>query len=84
MNRRRIEVEVPRLGEDVSKAVLVGWMVRPGDRVQPGDPLFELETDKAVFEVEAEVGGTVVEVLAEEGADVVPGQVVLVIEAEGP
>ena len=84
MSHRRVEVAVPRLGEDVSKAVLVGWMVRPGDRVQPGDPLFEIETDKAVFEVEAEVEGTVAEVLAEEGAAVVPGQVVLVIEAQGP
>ncbi len=84
MKRGRVEVEVPRLGQDVSRAVLVGWMVRPGDRVRPGDPLFELETDKAVFEVEAEVEGTVVEVLAEEGAEVTPGQVVLVIEPEGP
>ncbi len=77
-----VEVRVPRLGDDVATAVLVAWHVAEGDRVRDGDVLLEVETDKAVFEVEAEVDGVVVEVLAEPGARVSPDQVVARIRPE--
>ncbi len=71
-----VEVRVPRLGDDVATAVLVTWHVAEGDRVRDGDVLFEVETDKAVFEVEAEVDGVVIEVLVQSGTQVSPDQVV--------
>lgn len=70
------DVVVPRLGADVAAVTLVAWLVEPGARVRDGDPLFEVETDKAVFEVEAETDGTLTEVLAAAGDAVAPGAVV--------
>jgi len=71
-----VDVVVPSLGEDVSTVMLVAWLVEPGGASVEGEPLFEVETDKAVFEVEAEVTGTLAEVLAGAGAVVPPGAVV--------
>ena len=71
-----VDVVVPSLGEDVSTVMLVAWLVEPGGACDEGEPLFEVETDKAVFEVEAEVTGTLTEVLADAGAAVSPGAVV--------
>jgi pyruvate dehydrogenase E2 component (dihydrolipoamide acetyltransferase) len=48
----------------------VEWLVAPGDKVEPGAPLANIETDKAVFEVESPVAGTVLEQFFEEGADI--------------
>ncbi|RTI61102.1 branched-chain alpha-keto acid dehydrogenase subunit E2, partial [Thermus scotoductus] len=54
-----MELKLPELGDNVSAATVVGVLVKEGDRVAPGDPLLELETDKAVMEVPAEAGGVV-------------------------
>lgn len=54
-----MELRLPELGDNVSVATVVGVLVKEGDRVVPGQPLLELETDKAVMEVPAEAGGVV-------------------------
>jgi len=69
-----IEVIVPALGAGVEKVLLVAWHVGPGGVVTAEEVLFEVETDKAVFEVEAEVAGTLVEILAGPGDLVKPGE----------
>jgi pyruvate dehydrogenase E2 component (dihydrolipoamide acetyltransferase) len=48
-----IEITVPRLGWNMDQGVFVGWNKNEGDLVQAGEPLFSLETDKAVQEVES-------------------------------
>src|SRR6185312_11083118 len=48
---------VPRLGWNMERGVFMSWLVREGDVIRPGEPLFELEGDKAVQEVEALDGG---------------------------
>ena len=73
---RCVDVVVPDLGEDVSSVTVVGWLVEPGDVAEEGEPLFEVETDKAVFEVEAEASGTLEEVLVGAGGTATPGAVV--------
>lgn len=73
---RLVDVLVPALGEGIEKVLLVAWRVGPGAAVHAEEPLFEVETDKAVFEVEAEVSGTLAEVLAGAGESVAPGAVV--------
>lgn len=79
-----MEVKLPELGDNVTQATVVGVLVKEGDRVEPGQPLLELETDKAVVEVPAEAGGVVKRVLVKVGDEVRPGQVVLELaEAEG-
>lgn len=71
-----LEVVAPALGRDVDAMLLVAWRVEPGGRVTTGEPLFDVETDKAVFEVEAEAQGVLAEVLVPAGEKVAPGTVV--------
>lgn len=51
----------------MEEGTILKWMVRAGDRVGVGDPLFELETDKATIEVEAEAAGRVARIVVGEG-----------------
>ena len=57
------EIVVPILYEDMDSAILT-WIKKIGDKIESGEPLFCLETDKANFDVEAEENGTLVEVKA--------------------
>jgi pyruvate dehydrogenase E2 component (dihydrolipoamide acetyltransferase) len=52
-----IPITVPRLGWNMEQGVFMAWLVREGETVRPGQPLFELEGDKAIQEVEALDGG---------------------------
>ncbi|AEV15318.1 Dihydrolipoamide acetyltransferase [Thermus sp. CCB_US3_UF1] len=78
-----MELKLPELGDNVAAATVVGVLVKEGDRVAPGQPLLELETDKAVMEVPAEAGGVVRRVLVKVGDEVRPGQAFLELEGEG-
>ena len=61
------EFKLPELGENVSSGDLVRVMVKPGDTVNEGQAVIELETDKAVIEVPSSVSGKVQEVKVQEG-----------------
>ena len=61
------EFKLPELGENVSSGDLVRVMVKPGDTVQEGQPVIELETDKAVIEVPSTVSGKVQDVKVKQG-----------------
>jgi pyruvate dehydrogenase E2 component (dihydrolipoamide acetyltransferase) len=76
------EVVVPQIGEAVSELRLASWLKKVGERVTVGDPLFEVDSDKAVVEVESVVDGTLAEILAEVDASVMPQQVVARILAD--
>jgi pyruvate dehydrogenase E2 component (dihydrolipoamide acetyltransferase) len=60
-------VEMPRPGITVEECLLVKWRVRKGEPVAAGQVIAEIETDKAGFEVEAPVAGTLLETFAAEG-----------------
>ncbi len=77
-----MELRIPELGDNVAVATVVGVLVREGDQVAPGQPLLELETDKAVMEVPAEAGGVVKRVLVKVGEEVRPGQPFLELAEE--
>jgi len=64
-------VEMPKPGEVVEECLLARWVKVAGDRVSPGDVLAEIETDKAIFEVSAPVGGVLLETFVPAG-EVVP------------
>jgi len=71
------------MGYDMTEGTIVRWLKQPGDAVKRGDPLAEIETDKAVVEIEAFAEGTLAELLVSEG-DVVPvGAPIARIGAEG-
>ncbi len=76
------EIKVPSLGESITEATVSKWLKRPGDLVAVDEPIAELETDKVTLEVPAPAAGTLSEVLAEEGANVLVGAVLGTI-AEG-
>ena len=61
------EFKLPELGENVASGDLVRVMVKPGDTVKEGQPVIELETDKAVIEVPSTVSGKVQEVKVQQG-----------------
>jgi pyruvate/2-oxoglutarate dehydrogenase complex dihydrolipoamide acyltransferase (E2) component len=51
------EIFIPKLGQTVEEVTLVKWLLNSGDRVTPGQAILEVETDKAVFSVEATARG---------------------------
>jgi len=53
------ELVMPILGADMEAGVLVAWRCRPGDRVQRGDIVAEVETEKGLIEIEAYTTGVV-------------------------
>ena len=74
------EFKLPELGENISQGDLVRLMVAPGGKVSEGQPVMELETDKAVVEVPSSVTGVVKEVKVKEGEKVKVGQVIFTLE----
>src|SRR5438309_8526656 len=74
------EFKLPELGENIHQGDLVRLMVAPGATVAEGEPVMELETDKAVVEVPSSVSGTVKDVLVKQGEKVKVGQVVFTLE----
>ena len=74
------EFKLPELGENITQGDLVRLMISPGAKVSEGQPVMELETDKAVVEVPSSVGGVVKEVKVKEGDKVKVGQVIFTLE----
>jgi pyruvate/2-oxoglutarate dehydrogenase complex dihydrolipoamide acyltransferase (E2) component len=77
------DVIMPALGMAQDSGILVSWSKQPGDAIAVGDALFEVETDKATMEVEAQHSGFLNNVVANAGDEVPVGQVIAVI-AEAP
>ncbi len=77
-----VDVTIPRWGMAMTEATLAALLVKDGDHVEAGTPLFELQTDKVTQEVPAPVAGRVVEILAEIDADLPVGTGVMRIQAE--
>jgi len=74
------EVKVPQLPESVADATLVTWHKKPGDTVARDENLVDLETDKVVLEVPAPAAGVLLEIRAQDGATVVSGDVIAVLD----
>ena len=75
-----IEIKVPQLPESVSDATLIAWHKNAGEAVARDENLVDLETDKVVLEVPAPATGTIAKILIENGATVVAGDVLAILE----
>ena len=60
---------MPQVGQDIEKAVILEWRVHENDRVNKGDILFVVESDKAVFEIEADEPGVLLKILYNDGEE---------------
>jgi pyruvate dehydrogenase E2 component (dihydrolipoamide acetyltransferase) len=78
------EFRLQELGENISEGDLVRLMIAPGAKVSEGQPVMELETDKAVVEVPSSVSGIVNEVKVKEGEKIKVGQVIFTLQGAAP
>ena len=78
-----MDVLMPQLGETVAEGKITKWFKSAGDKVAPGDNLFEIETDKVSMEVPATEAGVLAEVRVATGEVAPVGAVVAVISASG-
>src|ERR687894_1368774 len=74
-----MDVVMPQLGETVAEGTVSAWFKSPGDRVEVGENLFEIETDKVTMEVQALASGTLSEIRVKQGETAPVGAVVAVI-----
>jgi len=77
------EFKLPELGENITQGDLVRLMISPGTKVSEGQPVMELETDKAVVEVPSSVSGVVKDIKVKEGEKIKVGQVIFTLEGGG-
>lgn len=78
------EIKVPELAESISEGTIAQWLKQPGDYVEQGEFLLELETDKVNVELTAEQSGVLQEVLKDSGDTVQVGEIIGTIsEGEG-
>jgi 2-oxoglutarate dehydrogenase E2 component (dihydrolipoamide succinyltransferase) len=77
-----VEVTLPELGEDIEYVTVIYWHFKIADKVNEGDDLVELSTDKMVFNVPAPVSGVLLEILVEEGDTVEVGEALGTIDED--
>jgi pyruvate/2-oxoglutarate dehydrogenase complex dihydrolipoamide acyltransferase (E2) component len=78
----RIEVTMPNLGYDMEEGKVQSWLKSVGDRVERGEPIAEIETDKTTVEMEAMSAGTLVEIVCEAGSEAPVGAVIAILEGD--
>ena len=71
-----VDVKVPVLAESIAEATLLKWQKQAGERVERGENLIDIETDKVTLEVSALNNGVLAEILKENGAIVDSDEVV--------
>ena len=76
-------LNMPQMGYDMHEGTLVRWLKSEDDEVSLGEPIAEIETDKAVVEVEATAAGLLRKILAAEGTTVPVGQPIAIIGEAG-
>jgi pyruvate/2-oxoglutarate dehydrogenase complex dihydrolipoamide acyltransferase (E2) component len=73
-------IRLPKLGPSMKEGLIVEWLVKEGDRITKGQPILQLETDKAVGEFESPVEGVVLQISKPAGSKVAVGETLAVVE----
>src|SRR5690554_5999120 len=76
-------IQMPKLSDTMTEGTIQKWLVKEGDTVTPGDPIAEVETDKATLEMEAYEGGTILKILTGDGGTAPVGSPIAVIGKPG-
>lgn len=79
----QIEVKVPQLSESVAEATLLSWHKKVGEAVSRDENMIDIETDKVVLELPAPNAGVIVQIIKNDGATVVAGETIAIIDTEG-
>ncbi len=66
-------IKMPRVAETTDELYLVSWLKKVGDRVEVGEALMEVETDKATVQIPSPVSGTLIELFFSEGEEINTG-----------
>ncbi len=77
------EVVMPKMGESLQEGTITKWLKKPGDKIERDEMILEISTDKVDTEVPAPIGGTLLEILAEEGDTVEVGTPIAKISGSG-
>lgn len=77
------EIKIPELAESITEGTIAEWLVKKGDKIEKGDPVVELETDKVNVEVNSDYAGVITEVLREAGDDVEVGDAIAKVDENG-
>lgn len=78
-----VELLMPKMGESIIEATILGWLKNEGDRIERDEPICEIATDKVDSEVPSEVSGVISKILYKEGDIVAVGAPLAIIETEG-
>ncbi|HAE62156.1 MAG: lipA [Clostridia bacterium] len=76
------EIKMPKLRPEMESGILCAWLKEPGEKFKKGEPIFEVETEKVVSQIEAAEDGVITKLLAEEGDEINVGEVIAEIEIE--
>jgi pyruvate dehydrogenase E2 component (dihydrolipoamide acetyltransferase) len=76
------QIKLPSLGENITSATVLKVLVKPGETIQNGQSLIEVESEKATIEVPSPEAGVVKEVLIGEGKDVSIGEAILTLDTK--
>ncbi|SFE00836.1 2-oxoglutarate dehydrogenase E2 component [Lentibacillus persicus] len=77
------EIKIPELAESITEGTISEWLVKEGDKVEKGDAVVELETDKVNVEVNTDYAGVITEIVSQEGDDVEVGDVIAKVDENG-
>ena len=78
----RVEITMANLGYDMEAGTVAVWLKSVGDRVERGDAIAEIETDKATVEMQALASGVLVQIVQPDGSEVPVGGVIGFLEAD--
>ncbi len=77
------EFRFPDIGEGLTEGEIVRWLVKEGDEIKEGQPMVEVETDKALAEIPSPKTGVVLKIMAREKEIVKVGQVIIILGEKG-
>ena len=79
-----MDFQLPRLADELVESTVSRWLKKAGDRVETGEPLVEIETDKVNAELESPVDGVLLEIVVAEGQMAAVGAVIARLSEESP
>jgi pyruvate dehydrogenase E2 component (dihydrolipoamide acetyltransferase) len=78
-----IKIQMPKMSDTMEEGRIIKWLKKEGDRVQPGEVIAEIETDKANMDMEAYDEGILLKIVAKEGTRVPLGGLIAILGSEG-